>query len=91
MSSPTRACPALPPSPLGPPTTTANVPSGYSFILLQIRTPHRSVHPLGSSIGVHPKTGRRESGYPCWPPSRSLKTRGIDHVTTVRLDDDDTP
>ena len=34
---------------------TAEAPSGYSFILLQIRTPHRGVHPLDLSIGVHPR------------------------------------
>lgn len=39
------------------PWPTANVPSGYSFILLQIGTPHRGVHPLDLSIGVHPTAG----------------------------------
>jgi len=51
--------------PLRPPNprTTASVPSGYSSILLQIRTPHRGVHPLDLSMWVHPQLpADRESG-----------------------------
>jgi hypothetical protein len=53
VNAPIALRPLHPPGPPDP-RTTANVPSGYSFILLQIRTPHVGVHPLDLSIGVHP-------------------------------------
>ncbi len=53
MRRPTRAHPALPPILPDSPTTTADVPSGYCSILLQIRAPHGGVHPLDLPIGVH--------------------------------------
>jgi len=73
MNTPIAARSQLPPRPPSPPTTTANVPSGYSFILLQIRVSHRGVHPLGPAIGVHPETARGESGHPCASGRRDSK------------------
>jgi hypothetical protein len=57
VHAPSASRPLLPPRPPEPRTTT-NVPSGYSFILLQIRTPVIGVHPLDLSIGVHSTVAR---------------------------------
>ena len=57
VNGPIAPRPLLPPTPPHP-RITANGPSGYSFILLQIRTHHIGVHPLDLSIGVHSTAGR---------------------------------
>lgn len=64
MGAPIAARFLLAPTVPGLPAATANVPSGYSSILLQIRVSHSGAHPLGLSIGVHPwrQAGSDSSG-----------------------------